>query len=165
MKQVFLGLSFGLALGGCSLVQQADDVSAPEAGPVAASAEPALRPPAARPPANARRVEQFDTTSLAERQAAEAAAKAKAASGQGKALGRTVASLGDVTVPGLWLRTPLVSEAVTGRVVYLKTGKVVELDLRPIEGPKTAGSQISLAALRVLGAPLTDLSEVDVFQN
>ena len=154
-----------MALGGCALVQQADEVPAPEAEAVVAPSAPAVRPPAARPPANARTVEQFDTTSVAERQAAEAAAKAQAASGQGKALGRTVASLGDATVPGLWLRTPLVSEAAMGRVVYPKTGKAVELELVPIEGAKTAGSQISLAALRVLEAPLTDLSEVDVFIN
>jgi hypothetical protein len=29
--------------------------------------------------------------------------------------------------------------------------------------PRTAGSRISLAAMQALGAPLTDLIEVDVF--
>jgi hypothetical protein len=49
--------------------------------------------------------------------------------------------------------------------VSAKNGKSVELDLLPLDGPKTAGSQLSLAALRVIDAPLTDLTEVDVFRN
>ena len=35
----------------------------------------------------------------------------------------------------------------------------------PIEGPPTAGSRISLAALRVLGVPLNELIELRVFVN
>ena len=39
----------------------------------------------------------------------------------------------------------------------------VEVTLIPIEGPRTAGSRMSLAAMQALGAPLGDLVEVDVF--
>jgi hypothetical protein len=39
----------------------------------------------------------------------------------------------------------------------------VRVELRPIEGPATGGSRISLAALRLLGASLAGLPEVEVF--
>ena len=78
-------------------------------------------------------------------------------------LGRTVASLGNAGEPGLWLKTPLVSAQRQARVHFPKTGKSVAVTLIPIEGPRTAGSRISLAAMQALGAPLTDLIEVDVF--
>ncbi|MDQ2091482.1 hypothetical protein [Marimonas arenosa] len=117
----------------------------------------------ARPPAGARTVSEFDTTSAAEKQSAAAAATAAQASGEGRLLGRTVASLGDPTEPGLWIRTPLVSRPGKGRVVYPVNGKAVQLDLIPIDAPVTAGSRMSLAALRVIEAPLTDLPEVEVY--
>ena len=121
--------------------------------------------PAKRPPANATTAAQFDTTSAAEKTAAVEAAQDAAKSGEGKALGTTVASLGDPAQPGLWIKTPLVKSAAKGRVVYPKNGKAVELDLIPLDGPAGAGSRMSLAALRVVEAPLTDLSEVKVFKN
>lgn len=120
---------------------------------------------AARPPAVARTAEQFDTTSTAEKQAAAAEAKKAQAGGAGRLLGRTVASLGDPADPGLWIKTPLVSQPGKGRVVYPANGKTVQLDLIPIDGPKTAGSRMSLAALRVIDAPLTELPEVEVYAD
>ena len=78
-------------------------------------------------------------------------------------LGRTVASLGNAAEPGLWLKTPLVQAERSGRVFYPETGKSVAVTLIPIEGPLTAGSRLSLAAMQELGAPLTGLPEVDVF--
>ncbi|UYV36077.1 D-galactarate dehydratase [Rhodobacteraceae bacterium D3-12] len=108
---------------------------------------------------------QFDTTTTQEKQAAEAAAKKAQSSGQGKLLGRTVASLGDPSDPGIWIKTPLVSKPSKGRVVYPANGKAVQLELIPIEGPATAGSRMSLAALRVIEAPLTELPEVDVYSE
>ena len=157
-----LRLLLGLLLAGCAMIADQD-----AATPAAQAEVPdALRPPAAaRPPATARTVEQFDTTSADEKKAAVVAAVEKAASGQGRALGRTVASLGDPAQPGLWLKTPLVSAPATGRVLNKATGKAVELDLLPLGGPKTAGSRMSLAALRVIEAGLTDLTEVEVFIN
>jgi hypothetical protein len=81
------------------------------------------------------------------------------------ALGRTVASLGDATQPGLWLKTPLVQTEQAGRVSFPGTGKSVAVTLIPIEGPLTAGSRLSLAAMQAIGAPLTGLPEIDVFSG
>lgn len=78
-------------------------------------------------------------------------------------LGRTIASLGNATEPGLWLKTPLVSVEQRGRVYYAETNTTVDVTLIPIDGPDTAGSRLSLAAMQALGAPLTGLPEVDVF--
>lgn len=118
-----------------------------------------------RPPRGARTVDQFDTTSVEEKRAAQGAARAAQTGGAGRSLGRTIASLGDPARPGLWIETPLVSAAGRGRVVYPTNGKAVELDLIPINGPRTAGSRMSLAALRVIDAPLTDLPEVEVYSE
>nr|WP_246849340.1 D-galactarate dehydratase [Rubellimicrobium arenae] len=76
-------------------------------------------------------------------------------------LGTTVASLGSPANPGLWLETPLVSEPTQGRVEY--NGQSVALELRPSGGEPGSGSQISLEAMRALGAPLTGLPELTVF--
>jgi len=113
------------------------------------------------PPATATSVEEFDTTSTAER----AAATEVSVSAGERSLGRTVASLGSPTEPGFWLKTPLVQVETQGRVVYNATGKSVQVTLIPIDGPTTAGSRMSLPALRLLEAPLTGLPEVDVFAD
>ena len=110
-------------------------------------------------PKEAKTVEQFDVTTPQER--AEAAAVPVAA--QEKSLGTTVASLGDPTQAGFWIKTPLVSAPAKGRVVYPGNGKSAQVDLIPIEGPDTAGSRLSLAAFRIIEAPLTGLPEVEVF--
>ena len=47
-----------------------------------------------------------------------------------------------------------------GRVQY--KGKSIDVTLIPIEGAATAGSRMSLQAFQALGAPLTDLVEVNV---
>ena len=125
--------------------------------PVVPVVLPTLDPtPAPPPPVAARTVEQFDTTSAADRAAAVAAPVGE------QNLGSTIASLGSPTEPGIWLRTGLVSELVQGRVVY--QGKSVNVELRPSGGPATAGSQISLAAMRLLGAPLTGLPQLTVYR-
>ena len=106
------------------------------------------------PPPDARTVEDFDTTSQADRVAATSTSTG------GTALGRTVASLGDPGRPGFWIMTPLVSSEQPGRLEYPLKGTSVEVTLIPTEG---ASSRVSLAALRLLEAPLADLSELDVF--
>lgn len=112
------------------------------------------------PPVGARTAEQFDTTSAEDR--AEAA---KVASGAEVRVGITIASLGDPSRPGFWLETPLVTTLAQGRVRYPKTGKSAQVQLIPIDGPKTAGSRLSLPAMRLIGAPLTELPEVEVFSG
>lgn len=109
------------------------------------------------PPVAAKTAEAFDTTTPEQRAAAAAPATAPT-----KALGKTVASLGSPTEPGLWLKTPLVKTEVQGRVTNPANGKSSVVTLLPIEGPATAGSRMSLAALRLIGASLTDLTEVEV---
>ncbi len=113
------------------------------------------------PPANATTPEDFDTTSANERLAATAQPPS---SGETE-IGRTVASLGNPADPGFWLQTPLVSIDTPGRVVDPATGASVSVELIAIPGPKTAGSRISLAALRLLGIPLTGLPELIVFSR
>ena len=68
-----------------------------------------------------------------------------------------------VTNPGEL--TPLVGASAKGRVTNSANGKSVEVDLIPISGPKSAGSRLSLAAMRSIEAPLTELPTVEVFAN
>lgn len=110
------------------------------------------------PSSSARTVEQFDTTSAEDRAAAVAVP-----SGAERRLGASIASLGSPTEPGIWFKTPLVTEVTQGRVVY--QGKSVNVELRPSGGAAGSGSQISLAAMRLIEAPLTGLPEVTVYAN
>ena len=107
-------------------------------------------------PAGSRSVAQLDASA-----AEKAAATAPAA--KGGRLGTTVASLGDATQGGFWMRTPLVKAAGKGRIVNPANGKSVNVDLIPLGGPASAGSQVSLPALTTLGIGLTDLPTVEVF--
>lgn len=167
MKQILISVPAALLFGACALTAPLED------GPASGgetTAEGQLRP-MERPSemnadvetvsATARTVEEFDTTTAEQRSAATA--QGSGASGE-RDLGRTVASLGSPTRPGFWLKTPLVSAPAKGRVTYPATGKSVVVDLIPINGPKTAGSQLSLPAMRLLEAPLAGLPEVEVHQ-
>ena len=149
-----------LALGACAQVKR---VFAPKAdAPPLESAiteqgnapESFTRPPADGPQTAA----AFDTTTPQER----AEAVAVAAKPGARDLGVTIASLGAPTEPGFWLKTPLVSAVAKGRVDYPANGKSVAVDLIPLDGPEGAGSRMSLAAFRLLEAPLTGLPEVRV---
>ncbi len=80
-----------------------------------------------------------------------------------KNLGKTIASLGDVGQQGFWLKTPLVLAEAEGRLVWADNGNSVNVTLLPKQGESTSGSQISLAAMRALGIPLTALPELIVF--
>ena len=113
-------------------------------------------------PEDARTAEEFDTTSAADR---ATALEAAAASGTEADLGVTIATLGDVTQTGIWLKTPLVSEPSKGRVEATENGKAVAVDLIPLEGQAGAGSRISLAAMRLLEVDLTSLSELLVYRS
>ncbi len=152
-----------LALSACGEMSLFKQRPSRDATPPEGTVRPQARPDGAsalKPAANARTAEQFDTTTAEERQKASAA---PAQSGGEKALGQTVASLGDPARPGFWLETPLVSSAQKGRVLFSDTGKTAQVDLIPIEGPKTGGSRLSLAAMRLIGVPLTGLPTIQVF--
>jgi hypothetical protein len=106
---------------------------------------------------NATTAEQFDTTSQEERDAA-VVTEQPAESGP---LGTTIASLGPPAEPGIWLKTALVTALTPGQVAY--QGKTINIELRPSGGAAGSGSQISLAAMRLIDAPLTSLPELTVF--
>ena len=76
--------------------------------------------------------------------------------------GTTIAALGDVAQPGLWLRTPLVSAPMRARVRDPATGRAVVLDLIPLDAAPGAGSRMSLKAYQSLELPLTSLPELRV---
>lgn len=152
MKRLF---ALTLILSGCAASVQGPDMRPPEG-----MLHPAPRPgdAAVAPPADAATVDAFDTTTAAERAAASAAPQA----GVEQKLGETVASLGNPADPGFWLETPLTDRIRKGRVVA-ESGESVTLELRPIDGPASAGSRISLPALRLLGVGLTGLHRLSVF--
>ncbi|MEM6303538.1 MAG: hypothetical protein AAF744_02400 [Pseudomonadota bacterium] len=168
-----MSLLCGLVLTGCAGVTERFGLSLPGRAADAAATEPAdpfvtpletaetatLAPETAAPPPPpaARTAEALDTTTPEQRAAATAEPEA-----EGRALGTTVVSLGSPTEPGLWLKTPLVSEERQGRVTNPGNGKSSLVTLIPIDGPATAGSRMSLAALRLIDASLTDLTEVEV---
>lgn len=153
-----------LALAGCAAFEE------PAAPPDAAAApEGMLRPqprPAAldtsaapAPPPSARTAEEFDTTDQATRAAAVAGAQEAGA----RRLGTTIGALGSAAEPGIWIKTPLVTEVTPGRVDYPAAGTSIAVELRPSGGAPGAGSQVSLAAMRLLEAPLTGLPELVLF--
>ncbi len=147
----------GLLPVGCS---QADLLSPhPMATKPDAASESAAPMAAPRPRPAARRVEEFDTTSPEQR----AAAVAQPAASAERKLGRTIASLGDPTDPGFWVKSPLVKTSGKGRIVDVANGRSVLVDLKPLPGDEGAGSQVSLPALRLLGVGLTALPEVVLY--
>lgn len=109
------------------------------------------------PPTTAVTVDQFDTTSEEDRTAATQVDT----SVQTQELGVTIASLGPPAEPGIWLKTPLVTALSEGRITYNDTS--INVELRPSGGGPGSGSQISLAAMRLIEAPLTGLPEITVF--
>ena len=115
-------------------------------------------------PANRRTAEDFDTTTAEERAVAVAAAQQTPEDAE-RLLGSTIASLGDATEPGLWLKTPLVGAVTQGRIEDAGRGTTVLVELRPLPGGASGGSQISLAALRLLEVPLTDLPTIEVYSR
>lgn len=169
MTRIILPLFIVAATTGCSTLSDRFGMDASQSEPAAASApteapaEAATAPAAATPPAaspiatGGSSAEALDTTTAAEREAAS-----RAPASTGAALGTTVVSLGSATEPGLWLKTPLVDAEQPGRVTNPATGKSAAVTLIPLEGPATAGSRMSLPALRLIGASLTDLTTVEV---
>jgi hypothetical protein len=119
---------------------------------------PTLNPtPPPPPPTTAVTVEQFDTTTEADR---AAAVETETSTGE-QELGTTIATLGPPAEPGIWLKTPLVTALTPGRVDF--DGKSINVELRPSGGAAGSGSQMSLAAMRLIAAPLTGLPELTVF--
>lgn len=110
------------------------------------------------PPVSATSVEDFDTTTQLDRDAA-----ATEVADEDAPLGVTIASLGAPTDPGIWMKTPLVTVQTAGRVAY--QGNAITIELRPSGGAAGSGSEMSLAAMRLLNAPLAGLPKVTVFAS
>lgn len=151
-----------LALAACDMVTNRNPVAPPPTPPATVTAAPGTSAPASaaagtlQRPASSRSVAQLDAS------AAEKAA-ATAPSATGGRLGTTIASLGDATEGGFWIKTPLVKAPGKGRIVDRASGRSVNVDLIPLAGPASAGSQVSLPALTTLGVDLTDLPELEVY--
>ncbi len=145
-----------LAVTACTEFQAAfapGVVDAPTTAP-----QPTLDPtPPPPPPPTARTVEQFDTTTQEDREAALAAPEPAGEQNLGTAIG----TLGNPAEPGIWVETALVSELKPGRITW--EGNSVNVELRPSGGAAGSGAEISLAAMRLLEAPLAGLHEISVF--
>ena len=133
-----------VSLCGCALLDK--PAAIPPRASVAAPVTPQVTP-------LARSAAALDTSSDAQRSAA-----LQAAPGAGQDLGRVTVTLGNPTEQGFWLRSALVTAPAKGRVTT-DQGASISLDLLP----GTAGAQLSLAAFRTLGLPLTGLPSVTVF--
>lgn len=150
------------SLGKLGAKPAAAAAAVPDTNPVKQGTTETLDPTPPPPPRPAARtVEEFDTTSAEDRAEALAAPAPEVVAAE-RSLGRTVGSLGSPTDPGIWIKTPLVSKLTPGRVKVLSTGKTVSIELRPSGGQAGSGSQISLAAMRLMGVPLTDLPELEL---
>lgn len=143
-------------VGNADVQEPVDPFVSAQASETTATLSPETAAPP--PPPTARTAEALDTTTPEQRAAAVAAPTAETA----RELGQTVATLGSPTEPGLWLKTPLVTQEAMGRVTNPATGKSARVTLIPIDGPATGGSRMSLAAMRLIEASLTDLTEVMV---
>lgn len=161
---VFLGAA--LSLAACDEMPAFLQPAAAPA-PAEAPAEAAPPPPpdeiaevvsAPPPPPAANTVAALDTTTEAQKEAAREAAEAS----DGALLGTTIAALGDPTEPGLWLRTPLVTEAQAGKI-ETAAGVSALVQLVPLDAPVGAGSQMSIGAFQALGLTLTDLPTLSVY--
>ncbi|MFY0309074.1 hypothetical protein ACFMBG_04120 [Leisingera sp. D0M16] len=73
----------------------------------------------------------------------------------------TVASLGDPSLPGMWMETPLVAAEQQALIRTSRNTQAV-VTLKPIPGAESGGSRLSISAMRALGLPLTELAEVQV---
>ncbi len=157
MKQTSLMIPI-LAMAACTTPSFQGPFGVPQDDAVdTAVPQPTLDPtPPPPPPTNATTVDQFDTTTAEDREEAQVINASVTTS----ELGTTIASLGPPTEPGIWLKTPLVSALTPGRATY--QGKTINIELRPSGGAAGSGSQISLAAMRLIGAPLTSLAELRV---
>lgn len=132
-------------LAACALPQRAPEPVPEPAPAVTESPGPEVLRPRARPATTA----------------APAPAAAVATDGR---LGETLAGLGAPGEAGLWLRTGLVTAPRPGRIVTA-TGASLDVELRPSGTAASAGSQLSLAAMRALALPLTQLAAMTVYAD
>ena len=162
----FLCLGAFLALSACAQLTDALQPRAPAGIVDVLRPDPDTLRPQPRPASAAtqavgvagRSPDALDQTSPDERAAALAPSTERT-----EALGDTLAALGGVSEPGLWLRTGLVTQVRQGRIELPDGSRSLRVELRPSGAPAGAGSQLSLAAFRSLDLPLTQLVSLRVF--
>ncbi|MBB1492403.1 MULTISPECIES: hypothetical protein [unclassified Paracoccus (in: a-proteobacteria)] len=158
IRPILSSAALVLALAGCDMMSDLRPAPPPRTPAATVSAAPTVAAGSLQRPAGSQSVAQLDAS------AAEKAAATRPSAAGGR-LGTTIASLGDATEGGFWIKTPLVSAPGKGRIVDAASGRSVNVDLIPLPGPASAGSQVSLPALTTLGADLTDLPELEVYRS
>lgn len=160
MKQIILALSATGLLIGCNSLQWNSDILG---GSQSSGAQPVVTDPGA--PLSAIPSDETSVGGAAALQPNSGAATTQVtppsstSSFQGRA--STVASLGDPAIPGYWMETSLVSSEQLARL-RSSTGKEVTVTLRPAPAGSSAAGRLSINAMRALGAPLTELVEIEV---
>ena len=159
MTKTVLILSSALLVAGCNTLQLNSSIlggSAPASDPAVATSEQDPGAPLSAIPGNDVPVSEVGTGLDGE--VFQGSTEGKPAfSGQAQ----TIASLGDPTVPGLWMETPLVSSRRNARLTA-PNGKSIVVTLEPISGAAGQGSRLSIDGMRALGLPLTELVELKV---
>ena len=144
--RVWLAMGLMTGLAACAVSPEMG-VAAPEVVVL-----PEIQTPA--PPPGARRVDEFDTTTQAQRSAALEISEG------GVLLGEAVLSLGDPGRAGFWIETALVTSPGQGRVTLHEGDTSVEVALLPGIG----SGRISLATMRLLEVSLTDLVNANIYE-
>ncbi|MEW2911788.1 hypothetical protein [Leisingera sp. JC11] len=145
MRMTVLSLASIFLLAACNGIQLNSSILNGTSGPAAAEPQdPVLQP--------APGVDVAEAEPLAP-------ASPSAPSFRGSAT--TVASLGDPSLPGMWMETPLVAAEQQALIRSSRNTQVV-VTLKPIPGESSGGSRLSIGAMRALGLPLTELAEVQV---
>ncbi|EAQ46150.1 molybdenum cofactor biosynthesis protein A [Roseobacter sp. MED193] len=166
MKQMIFALAPLVILSGCNSLQWNSDIlGGGGAAPVQASQSDPGAPLSVIPELESE-PEGVTVQNPAAVNSSELGAGQGAGAGAGGAVPRfqgraqTVASLGDPVIPGLWMETSLVT---TDHIARLRSanGKVITVTLKPASGDSSSG-RLSISAMRALGAPLTELVEVEV---
>lgn len=148
-----VALPLFVVLVGCSAAPRLSRDAVGPAPSVIEAPGPEVMRPRLRPGADAGATGPSDATA--------AQPPAPAASGL---LGETLAGLGSPGEAGLWLRTGLVDRVRPGRVISA-SGQTQAVELRPSGAAPTAGSHLSLAAMRALGLNLSQLATLRVYAD
>ncbi|MFC4215676.1 hypothetical protein [Pseudophaeobacter arcticus] len=162
MKQMIFVLAPLVFLSGCNTLQWNSDILGGASGGAVQASQSDPGTPLSAIPSDA----SLQEGAIVQDPAAVSATDLAASSGgapisarfQGRA--QTVASLGDPAIPGLWMETSLVT---TEQIARLRSanGKQVIVTLKPATGGGSGG-RLSISAMRALGAPLTELVEIEV---
>lgn len=164
LQIVIFGLS--VVLSGCSIKDSLQKLKRNDTAVTASvadddTAKPVMRDAVGPPLQNTGHITVAEAAKVSDAELKQATAKPIAR--PERDLGKTVASLGLIDETGFWLQTPLVQSPVDGRIIYLKTGTSINLRLLPNGQTAGSGSQISIAAMKVLGISIVDLVEVQVY--